>query len=150
MLVELGMSTRTKKIIAYTMKLIGNSVYGSLIMDKEKHQDTLYAQGWGATQLKINDPCFKKCTNITDDTYEVEMAKKKIRFDLPIQLGYHILQLAKLRMLQFRSCENGTRESCHPKVSLLTWKFYPLTLLFVITIHTRVINCLILADLWQY
>ena len=32
----------------------------------------------------------------------MEMAKTKIRFDLPIQLGYHILQLAKLRMLQFR------------------------------------------------
>ena len=28
--------------------------------------------------------------------------KAKICFDLPIQLGYHILQLAKLRMLQFR------------------------------------------------
>ena len=30
------------------------------------------------------------------------MAKKNIRFDLPIQLGYHILQLAKVRMLQSR------------------------------------------------
>ena len=93
---------KDQKIIADTMKLIGNSGYGSLIMDKVKHQDTLYAQGRGAAQLKINEPCFKKCTVISDDTYEVEMAKKKIRFDLPIQLGYHILQLAKLKMLQFR------------------------------------------------
>ena len=91
-----------QKIIADTMKLIGNSGYGSLIMDKEKHQDTLYAEGWGAAQLKINDPRFKKCAAITDNLYEMEMAKTKIRFDLPIQLGYHILQLAKLRMLQFR------------------------------------------------
>ena len=93
---------KDKKIIADTMKLIGNSGYGSLIMDKTKHQDTLYAQGRGAVQLKINEPCFKKCTVIIEDTYEVEMAKKKIRFDLPIQLGYLILQLAKLRMLQFK------------------------------------------------
>ena len=93
---------KDQKIIADTMKLIGNSGYGSLIMDKTKHQDTLYAQGLGAAQLKINEPCFKKCTVIIDDTYEMEMAKKKIRFDLPIQLGYHILQLAKLRMLQFK------------------------------------------------
>ena len=93
---------KDQKIIADTMKLIGNSGYGSLIMDKTKHQDTLYAQGRGAAQLKINEPCFKKCTVIIDDTYEMEMAKKKIRFDLPIQLGYHILQLAKLRMLQFK------------------------------------------------
>ena len=91
-----------QKIIADTMKLIGNSGYGSLIMDKERHCNTLYAEGWGAAQLNINDPRFKKCAAITDNLYEMEMAKTKIRFDLPIQLGYHILQLAKLRMLQFR------------------------------------------------
>ena len=84
------------------MKLIGNSGYGSLIMDKTKHQGIVYAQGRGAAQMKINEPCLKKCTLITDETYEIEMSKNKIRFNLPIQLGYHILQLAKLRMLQFR------------------------------------------------
>ena len=93
---------KAQKIIADTMKLIGNSGYGSLIMDKEKHQDTLYAEGWGAAQLNINDPRLKKCALVTDNLYEMEMAKTKIRFNLPIQLGYHILQLAKLRMLQFR------------------------------------------------
>ena len=93
---------KAQKIIADTMKLIGNSGYGSLILDKEKHQDILYAEGWGAAQLNINDPRLKKCALVTDNLYEMEMAKTKIRFDLPIQLGYHILQLAKLRMLQFR------------------------------------------------
>ena len=93
---------KAQKNIADTMKLISNSGYGSLIMDKEKQQDTLYAEGWGAAQLNINDPRLKKCAVITDNLYEMEMAKTKIRFDLPIQLGYHILQLAKLRMLQFR------------------------------------------------
>ena len=71
-------------------------------MDKEKHQDTLYAEGLGGAQLNINDPRLKKCAAITDNLYEMEMAKTKIRFDLPIELCYHILQLAKLRMLQFR------------------------------------------------
>ena len=97
-----GDADSAKKIIAETMKLIGNSGYGSLIMDKERHRDTLYTEGRGAAQLNINDPRFKKCTVITDNMYEMEMAKTKIRFDLPIQLGYHILQLAKLWMLQFR------------------------------------------------
>ena len=91
-----------QKIIADTMKLVGNSGYGFLIMDKEKHQDILYAEGWGAAQLNINDPRLKKCAAITDNLYEIEIAKTKILFDLPIQLSYHILQLAKLRMLQFR------------------------------------------------
>ena len=85
-----------QKIISDTMKLIGNSGYGALIMDKEKHRDTLYTQGRGAAQLNINDPRFKKCAAIRENLYEMEMAKAKIRFDLPIQLGYHILQLAKL------------------------------------------------------
>ena len=44
----------------------------------------------------------KKCAAITDNLYEMEMGKTKIHSDLPIQLGYHILQLAKLRMLQLR------------------------------------------------
>ena len=90
-------------IIADTMKLIGNSGYGSLIMDKEKHQTVSYVHDKGQARLKINDPLFRKCTVIGDDKlYEIELAKGKITFDLPIQLGYHILQLAKLRMLQFR------------------------------------------------
>ena len=58
---------KAQKIIADTMKLIGNSGYGSLIMDKEKHQYTLYAEGWGAVQLNINDPRLKKCTLVTDN-----------------------------------------------------------------------------------
>ena len=97
-----GDGDEDQKIVADTMKLIGNSGYGSLIMDKERHLDTLYAEGRGEAQLNINDPRFKKCAVITHNLYEMEMAKTKIRFDLPIQLGYHILQLAKLRMLQFR------------------------------------------------
>ena len=91
-----------QKIIADTMKLIGNSAYGSLIMDKEKHQETTYAEGRGLVQMRINDPRFKKCTVIQDMLYEIETCKNKICFDLPIQLGYHILQLAKLRMLEFK------------------------------------------------
>ena len=65
-------------------------------------QDTLYTEGQGPVLLNINDQRFKKCTVITDNLYEMEKAKTKIRIDLPIQLGYHILQLAKLQMLQFR------------------------------------------------
>ena len=63
--------------------------------------NTLYMEEWGAAQLNINDTGFKNCTVITD-LYEMEMAKTKICFDHPIQLGYHIMQLVKLQMLLFR------------------------------------------------
>ena len=46
-------------IIADTMKVIGNSSYGSLIMDKTKHSDVKYVQGENQTCLKINDPLFR-------------------------------------------------------------------------------------------
>jgi hypothetical protein len=90
-------------IIADTKKVIGNASYGSLIMDKTKHRDIKYVQGENETCLKINDPCFCKleCLDDEDQYYEMEMAKKVIRLDLPIQLGYFILQYAKLRMLEF-------------------------------------------------
>ena len=89
-------------IIADTMKLIGNSIYGSFLMDKTKHQDTVYVDGLGAAQLKFNEPRFSKATSITEDMFELQMSKQKIVMDLPTQLGYHILQMAKLRMLQFK------------------------------------------------
>ena len=90
-------------IIADTMKVIGNSGYGSLIMDQTKHRNVQYIQGERDTCLKVNDPLFTKleCLDQEDEMYEVEMAKRKINLDLPIQLGYFILQYAKLRMLEF-------------------------------------------------
>jgi hypothetical protein len=92
-----------KAIIADTMKLIGNSGYGSLIMDKTKHRSIKYVQGENDVCLLVNRPEFRKldCIEPEEQYYELEMAKRKIKLDLPIQLGYIILQYAKLRMLQF-------------------------------------------------
>ncbi|XP_053395709.1 uncharacterized protein LOC128555915 [Mercenaria mercenaria] len=90
-------------IIAETNKVIGNSGYGTLLMDKSKHRQVNYVQGENETCLKVNDPRFRKleCLEQEEQYYEVELAKRKIKLDLPIQLGYFILQYAKLRMLEF-------------------------------------------------
>ncbi|WAR06799.1 hypothetical protein MAR_016757 [Mya arenaria] len=90
-------------IIAETNKVIGNSSYGSLIMNKTKHSDVQYVQGENETCLQVNDPRFSKleCLDQEEQYYEIEMSKRKIKLDLPIQLGYFILQYAKLRMLEF-------------------------------------------------
>ena len=90
-------------IIADTNKVIGNSGYGSLIMDVTRHKNIQYIQGENETSLKVNDPLFQKldCLDGEEHFYEVEMAKRKIKLDLPIQLGYFILQYAKLRNLEF-------------------------------------------------
>lgn len=61
-----------------------------------------YVQGENETSLKVNDLLFQnlECLDQEEQYYEVEMAKCKIKLDLPIQLGYIILQYAKLRMLE--------------------------------------------------
>lgn len=70
-------------------------------MDKSKHQKVSYVNTRPAACRKVNEPTFRSLTEIDADYFEMEMAKKCIRLDMPIQLGYWILQLAKLRMLEF-------------------------------------------------
>ncbi|XP_048238897.1 uncharacterized protein LOC124129020 [Haliotis rufescens] len=84
-----------------TAKLTGNSAYGSVLINKEKHQTVSYVCGQTAASTQVNFPQFRKLTELGDEYFEVEKAKKVIRLDTPVQLGYFILQYAKLRMLQF-------------------------------------------------
>ena len=49
----------------------------------------------------VNSPFFRELNPIDDETYEVQSSKKKIKLDLPLQVGFFVDQYAKLRMLQF-------------------------------------------------
>ena len=40
-------------------------------------------------------------THLGDDVYEIEILKKFILWDLPLQIGFFVYQYAKLRMLEF-------------------------------------------------
>ena len=72
-----------------------------MIMDQEKHQKIIYVKGDKDIQMKVNDPHFKKLTEFSEDFCEVEMSKSKQILNLPIQIGYSILQYAKLKMLEW-------------------------------------------------
>ena len=89
-----------KTLIAETMKLIGNSSYGKLITNEEKHHDIVYVNE-SEIGTEIIDEHFYNLTELPDGYYEVEKSKKKINLDLPIHLGVFILNYAKLRMLEF-------------------------------------------------
>ena len=89
-----------KALIAETMKLIGNSSYGKLITNKEKHHNIVYVNE-SEIGIEIMDEHFFNLTELPDGYYEVEKTKKKINLDLPIHLGVFILNYAKLRMLEF-------------------------------------------------
>ena len=72
-------------------------------MDKTKHRSVFYVEGENQACFQVNKPQFRQttCLDEEDQFYEIEAAKHRIKLDLPVQLGYFILQYAKLRMLQF-------------------------------------------------
>ena len=69
-------------------------------MNKEKHISMNYTDDSNVTK-RINDPHFKGLSKISDDTYEIFSSKRKIKMDVPIQVGCAVYDLAKLRMLEF-------------------------------------------------
>ena len=89
-----------KKIIAETMKLFGNSGYGYTVMNKDKHTNITYCSEEKINK-HVNDPLFQDCNDLAGETYEIMKSKRKIKMDLPLQIGCAVYQLAKLRMLEF-------------------------------------------------
>ena len=89
-----------KAIIGDTYKLLSNSSYGSVLMDHSKHTHTRYMYKVKVTQM-INSSNFKSLDELNNQIFEVESYKKTIIMDNPIQIGFFILQYAKLRMLGF-------------------------------------------------
>jgi ribA/ribD-fused uncharacterized protein len=94
-------SDKSMSVVGEVKKIIGNSAYGSVIMQKERHSDIRYVKGKSNALMKVNEPSFKSLLELEDDIYEIESHKRKIVLDLPIQIAFFILQRAKLHMLQF-------------------------------------------------
>ena len=71
-------------------------------MDSTKFTTTKFVQGEQELALCANLPQFMNYTHLVDDIYEVQLAKKTTICNLPIQLGFFILAIAKRRMLEFK------------------------------------------------
>lgn len=82
-------------------KLTANAGFGGLIMDKTKHSSIIIVNNLKRARQLRNSPQFVSCTELGGGFYELEMKKKYITLDLPIHLGWVVLQLAKLLMLEF-------------------------------------------------
>lgn len=72
-----------------------------LINDQTKHKEIRYLKRTEQITDKLNDPLSKNMTELDENIFEIEKAKRKITLNQPVQLGYVILQYAKLLMLQF-------------------------------------------------
>ena len=96
-----GDSDPTKEILGETCKVLGNSAYGSLLIDKTKHIRVKYVHEKSQAHLAVNDPLFKRLNELPHELFEIEMSKRRISLDVPIQLAFCILSSAKLKLLQF-------------------------------------------------
>ncbi len=88
------------ELIAETIKLFGNRAYGKTVTNKENVVSTTYGNEDNIGK-KIYNPHFKDLEELYGQKYEVTSTKRKIRMDLPLQIGVAVYQIAKLRMLDF-------------------------------------------------
>ena len=94
-----GDENPNSSVVAETMKLLANSSYGYQIMDRSRHTVTKYLND-EKTHGAINTKFFKRLDHINDQLYEVKLAKAEIEHRGPINVGFFILEYAKLRMLE--------------------------------------------------
>ena len=86
-------------VVVETMKLLANSSYGYQIMDRSRQTVTKYHSD-EKTHAAINSKLFKRLDHMNNSLYEVELAKAQVEHKEPINVGFFILQYAKLRMLE--------------------------------------------------
>ena len=94
------------------MKFLANSSYGYQIMDRSRNTVTKYLND-EKTHSAINNKLFKRFNFITDRLYEGELVKSEIEQREPINVGFFILQYAKLGMLELYS--NFFKKFCDTK-----------------------------------
>ena len=82
-----------KRVVAETMKLLGNSSYGYQIMERSRHTITKYLND-EKTHKATNEPLFKRLNAVEKDLYEVELLKSTIERREPIIVRFFILQYA--------------------------------------------------------
>lgn len=68
--------------------------------DPAKRRDVRYASPSEVPKL-INTMQFRKLTELKNSLVEVELCKKVVEWNLPIQIGFFVYQYAKLRLLEF-------------------------------------------------
>ena len=71
-------------------------------MDCTKFTTIKFVKGELELALCANLPHFMNYSHLVDDVYEVELARKTTVCNLPLQIGFFILSVAKKRMLEFK------------------------------------------------
>ena len=92
---------KNKKQLGDTAKLKGNSFYGKMIENLEKHMNTKFTTNEKLIDEIFRSPFFDDLEEISEGVFEVSQRKKRVTIKRPYQCGIAVYQLAKLRMLEF-------------------------------------------------
>ena len=92
---------KNKKQLGDTAKLKGNSFYGKMIENLEKHMNTKFTKDEKLIDEIFRSPFFEDLQEINEGVFEVRQRKRKVTITRPYQCGIAVYQLAKLRMLEF-------------------------------------------------
>ena len=92
---------KNKRQLGDTAKLKGNSFYGKMIENLEKHMNTKFSTNEKLIDNIFRSPFFEDLEEINEGVFEVRQRKKQVTITRPYQCGIAVYQLAKLRMLEF-------------------------------------------------
>ena len=92
---------KNKKQLGDTAKLKGNSFYGKMIENLEKHMNTKFTTDEKLIDKIFRSPYFDDLEEISNGAFEVSQRKRRVTITRPYQCGIAVYQLAKLRMLEF-------------------------------------------------
>ena len=92
---------KNKKQLGDTAKLKGNSFYGKMIENLEKHMNTKFTRDEKLIDKIFRSPYFDDLEEISNGVFEVSQRKRRVTITRPYQCGIAVYQLAKLRMLEF-------------------------------------------------
>ena len=92
---------KNKKQLGDTAKLKGNSFYGKMIENLEKHMTTKFTRDEKLIDKIFRSPFFEDLEEISEGVFEVRQRKRQVTITRPFQCRIAVYQLTKLRMLEF-------------------------------------------------
>lgn len=96
-----GDKDKSKEVLAALCKLLGKSAFGGSILDCTRFLNIIYESGVREACISVNNPRFLSLTELGDDLYEIELNRSNINMNLPMQIGFAILNYAKMYLLSF-------------------------------------------------
>ena len=89
------------KINAYIAKNLGNSAYGKMITQVQRHRKVFYTTDDKIYFKHVKSPLFDKASDLGGDLIEIIQRKKQITWKNPLHIASFVYGYAKLKMLEF-------------------------------------------------